>query len=68
VTARCSFLAHADDKQKLFCDIDSLNDTIDALNDELKQLSDEKRESSKIVQAVMREAEESMGVEGNNSN
>lgn len=65
---KMQLLAHADDKQKLFRDIDSLNDTIDALNDELKQLSDEKRESSKIVQAVMREAEESMGVEGNNSN
>jgi predicted nuclease with TOPRIM domain len=59
---KMQLLAHAEEKEKILCDIDSLNDTIDSLNDELKQLSDEKREISKIVQAVMREAEESMGV------
>ncbi|KAL3785615.1 hypothetical protein HJC23_004763 [Cyclotella cryptica] len=63
---KMQLLAHAEDKQKLFFDIDSLNDTIDILNDELKQLSEEKRETSKIVQAVMREAEQSMGVDENN--
>ena len=60
---KMQLLTHVDDKTQLFRDIDSLNVAIDSLNDELKELSKQKRKTSRIVRAVMRDAERSMGIE-----
>ena len=61
-------LNHVDNKVHMLQDIESPNGTIDSLNDELKELSAEKRETSKIVLAVMREAEQSMRIDYNADN
>ena len=59
---KMQLLSHVDNKQQLLTQIDNINESIDSLNNELKELSEEKRERSKIVKAVMKEAEESMGL------
>ena len=61
-------LNHVDNKVHMLQDIESLNGTINSLNDELKELSAEKRETSKILLAVMREAEQSMRIVCNADN
>ncbi len=65
---KMQLLNHFDDKAQMLQDIESLNVTIDSLSNELKELSAEKRETSKIVLAVMREAEQSMGIEYDDDN
>jgi hypothetical protein len=60
---KMQLLNHVDNKVQMLQDIESLNGTIELFNDELKELSAEKRETSKIVLAVMREAEQSMGID-----
>ena len=59
---KMKLLDHVDDKERVLNDIDKLSDEIDSLNNDLKELIDENRESSNIVKAVMKEAEESMGI------
>jgi hypothetical protein len=51
-----------DDKQNFLMTVTHSMLKIDSLNYELKELSKEKKASSKIVRAVMQEAEESMGI------
>ena len=65
---KMQLLNHVDNKVHILQDIESLNGTIESLNNELKELSEEKREMSKIVLAVMREAEQSMRIDCNADN
>ena len=60
---KMKLLDHVADKERVLNDIDKLSDEIDSLNNDLKELIDENRESSNIVKAVMKEAEESMGIQ-----